>query len=202
MIVEQRQNFFFNLIQQLSIQRISTLRLSTKRLFASLRASLLLFSLLCLPAWGVIEVDRLSSPELSERYQQLVAVYRCPKCQNQNLAESNSPISIDLRTEIRRLLEEGASDAQISDYLVARYGEFVLYRPRVQASTYLLWLAPAALLLLGLLIVVFIVRRQKRGANATQTALSRAEQAALQALLSDAENPQDKSANSKKAEVE
>lgn len=202
MIVEQRQNFFFNLLQQLSIQRISTLRLSTKRLFASLRASLLLFSLLCLPAWGVIEVDRLSSPELSERYQQLVAVYRCPKCQNQNLAESNSPISIDLRTEIRRLLEEGASDAQISDYLVARYGEFVLYRPRVQASTYLLWLAPAALLLLGLLIVVFIVRRQKRGANATQTALSRAEQAALQALLSDAENPQDKSANSKKAEVE
>ena len=202
MIVEQRQNFFFNLIQQLSIQWISTLRLSTKRLFASLRASLLLFSLLCLPAWGVIEVDKLSSPELSARYQQLVAEYRCPKCQNQNLAESNSPISIDLRTEIRRLLEEGASDAQISDYLVARYGEFVLYRPRVQASTYLLWLAPAALLLLGLLIVVFIVRRQKRGANATQPTLSGAEQAALQALLSDAENPHDKSANSKKAEVE
>lgn len=197
MTVEQRQNFFFN-----SIQRLSKQGLSTKRLFVSFRASLLLFSLVCLPAWGVIEVDRLSSPELSARYQQLVAVYRCPKCQNQNLAESNSPISIDLRTEIRRLLEEGASDTQISDYLVARYGEFVLYRPRVQASTYLLWLAPAALLLLGLLIVVFIVRRQKRGANATQTALSRAEQAALQALLSDAENPQDKSANSKKAEVE
>jgi cytochrome c-type biogenesis protein CcmH len=197
MTVEQQQVFSFH-----STQRFSTKNLSTKRLRVSFRAVLFLCSLLCLPAWSVIEVDRLSSPELSERYQQLVAEYRCPKCQNQNLAESNSPISIDLRTEIRRLLEEGASDAEISDYLVARYGEFVLYRPRVQASTYLLWLAPAVLLLLGLLIVVFIVRRQKRGASATQAALSGAEQAALQALLNESENPQDKSTNSKKAEVE
>ena len=192
MTVEQNHGFFFNLMQGLL----------TKRFFVSLRAVLFLCGLMCLPAWAVIEVDRLSSPELSERYQQLVAVYRCPKCQNQNLAESNSPISIDLRTEIRRLLEEGASDTQISDYLVARYGEFVLYRPRVQASTYLLWLAPAVLLLLGLLIVVFIVRRQKRGISATKTALSGAEQAALHALLSDAENQQDKSTNLNKAEVE
>lgn len=192
MIVEQNHGFFFNLMQGLL----------TKRFFVSLRAVLILCGLMCLPAWGVIEVDRLSSPALSKRYQQLVAEYRCPKCQNQNLAESNSPISIDLRTEIRRLIEEGASDTKISDYLVARYGEFVLYRPRVQASTYLLWLAPAVLLLLGLLIVVFIVRRQKRGISATQTALSGAEQAALQTLLSDAENQQDKSTNSNKAEVE
>jgi len=180
----------------------ATQRLSTKRLLVSLRALLMLCGLMCLPAWGVIEVDRLSSPALTERYQQLVAEYRCPKCQNQNLAESNSPISVDLRTEIRRLLEEGASDAEISDYLVARYGEFVLYRPRVQASTYLLWLAPAVLLLLGLLVVVFIVRRQKSDASATQDALSGAEQTALQALLSDAENQQDKNTNPNKAEVE
>ena len=180
----------------------ATQRLSTKRLLVSLRALLMLCGLMCLPAWGVIEVDRLSSPALTERYQQLVAEYRCPKCQNQNLAESNSPISVDLRTEIRRLLEEGASDAEISDYLVARYGEFVLYRPKVQASTYLLWLAPAVLLLLGLLVVVFIVRRQKSDASATQDALSGAEQTALQALLSDAENQQDKNTNPNKAEVE
>ena len=187
MIAGQKHNSFFH---------------SAQGLFVSLTALLFLVSILCLPVWAVIEVDRLSSPELSERYQQLVAEYRCPKCQNQNLAESNSPISIDLRTEIRRLLEEGASDAQISDYLVARYGEFVLYRPRVQASTYLLWLAPAVLLLLGLLIVVFIVRRQKRGISAAQTALSGAEQSALQALLSDGKNQQDKSTNPNKAEVE
>jgi cytochrome c-type biogenesis protein CcmH len=192
MTVEAYQSFALHSIQRLVI----------KRSLVCLRASLLLLSLLCLPAWSVIEVDRLSSPELSARYQQLVAEYRCPKCQNQNLAESNSPISIDLRTEIRRLLEEGASDAQISDYLVARYGEFVLYRPRVQASTYLLWLAPAVLLLLGLLVVVFIVRRQKRAACTAQAALSGAEQAALQALLSDVENQQKKSKNSNKAEVE
>ncbi|RLA40021.1 MAG: cytochrome c-type biogenesis protein CcmH [Gammaproteobacteria bacterium] len=181
MIADQKQGSYFYILQSP---------------FISLRAVLFLLSILCLPAWAVIEVDRLSSPELSERYQQLVAEYRCPKCQNQNLAESNSPISVDLRTEIRRLLEEGASDAEISDYLVARYGEFVLYRPRVQASTYLLWLAPAVLLLLGLLIVVFIVRRQKRGASESQTTLSEAEQAALQALLSEAENTQDKIENS------
>ena len=170
--------------------------------FVSLRKAtlLLLLSVLCLPVWGVIEVDRLSSPALSERYQYLVAEYRCPKCQNQNLAESNSPISIDLRTEIRRLLEEGASDAQISDYLVARYGEFVLYRPRVQSSTYLLWVAPAVLLLLGLLIIVFIVRRQKRAVNTTQTALSGAEQAELQALLGDGEKQQDKTTSANEAE--
>ncbi|MBQ0721173.1 MAG: cytochrome c-type biogenesis protein CcmH [Gammaproteobacteria bacterium] len=159
-----------------------------------------LLLVLCFPAWGVIEVDRLSTPELSERYQQLVAEYRCPKCQNQNLAESNSPISIDLRTEIRRLLEEGASDTQISDYLVARYGEFVLYRPRVQASTYLLWLTPAVLLVLGLLVVVFIVQRQKRGASAAPTALSGSEQETLQALLEETQSQQDKTANPEKVE--
>ncbi len=202
MTVQRKWGSYFHSTLLLSIQRPLTKRLLTQRFCVSLRALLLLCSLLCLPAWAVIEVDRLSSPELSERYQQLVAVYRCPKCQNQNLAESNSPISIDLRTEIRRLLEEGASDAEISDYLVARYGEFVLYRPRVQASTYLLWLAPAVLLLLGLLVIVFIVRRQKRGASATQAALSGAEQAALQALLNTSENQQDKSTNSNKAEVE
>jgi len=198
MTVEAYQGIALHSIQRLAIKTISV----CLRALVCLRASLLLLGLLCLPAWSVIEVDRLSSPELSARYQQLVAEYRCPKCQNQNLAESNSPISIDLRTEIRRLLEEGASDAQISDYLVARYGEFVLYRPRVQASTYLLWLAPAVLLLLGLLVVVYIVRRQKRGVSVTQSTLSGAEQAALQTLLGDGESRQDKRINSNKAEVE
>ena len=188
--------------QATGIHRLSAQGFANKRIFFPIKAFLFLFSLWCLPAWSVIEVDRLSSPELSARYQQLVAEYRCPKCQNQNLAESNSPISIDLRAEIRRLLEEGASDAEISDYLVARYGEFVLYRPRVQATTYLLWLAPAALLLMGLLIVVFIIRRQQRGVSATQSTLSGEEQAALQALLRDTENRQDQNTHPNKAEVE
>ena len=168
-----------------------------KRLCASL---LLMLSLVGCPAWGVIEVEGLSTAELSERYQQLVAEYRCPKCQNQNLAESNSPISVDLRTEIRRLLEEGASDEAISDYLVARYGEFVLYRPKVQANTYVLWLAPGILLLLGLSIVIFIVRRQKKSENLAQVGLSEAEQEALQALLHATENQGDKVVNPSRAE--
>ena len=162
-------------------------------------ALLLLLSVLCLPVWGLIEVDRLSSPELSERYQQLVAEYRCPKCQNQNLAESNSPISIDLRTEIRRLLEEGKSDDQISDYLVARYGEFVLYRPKVQANTYLLWLAPAALLLLGLAIVAFIIVRQKQAINPGGAQLSDAEREALESLLKQSVDEENKAESLNKA---
>lgn len=150
----------------------------------SLRALLLcVLAGLASLTWALIETEQLSSPVLNQRYQQLVAEYRCPKCQNQNLAESNSPISVDLRTQIRRLLEEGASDDEISAYLVARYGEFVLYRPKVQGTTYVLWLAPAVLLLLGLVTLVFIVKRQGRSPVGASKALNRTEQEALQALL-------------------
>lgn len=168
--------------------------------FLWLKGLSILLVFLSASAWGVIEVDRLSSPELSERYQRLVAEYRCPKCQNQNLAESNSPISIDLRTEIRRLLEEGNSDEQISNYLVARYGEFVLYRPKVQANTYLLWLAPAALLLLGLGIVIFIIVRQRQALNPSEAQLSDAEREALEVLLQQSDAEENKIADFNKVE--
>lgn len=140
-------------------------------------------------ALAAIELNRLSTPELSSRYKQLIQEYRCPKCQNQNLADSDSPISIDLRREIRRMLEEGKSDREISDYLVARYGEFVLYRPRLQHSTYLLWLGPLLLLLIGAVIVVLVIRRQARPIQAqeeiSQAALNPAEKARLQDLLAE-----------------
>ena len=113
------------------------------------------------PIYALIEMDQLSRPELSLRYRQLIEEYRCPKCQNQNLAGSDSPISADLRREIRRLLEEGASDEQISDYLVARYGDFIRYRPRFQDSTYLLWLGPGLLLVIGLSVAGLVIRRQR-----------------------------------------
>ncbi|WP_458576133.1 cytochrome c-type biogenesis protein [Aliamphritea spongicola] len=81
-----------------------------------------------------------------ERFQALSAELRCPKCQNQNIADSNSPIAKDLRDELYRMLDSGASDTAIVDFMVTRYGEFVLYRPRVSSQTYLLWYAPAGLL--------------------------------------------------------
>ena len=85
------------------------------------------------------------------RFRTLTEELRCPKCQNQNIADSNAPIATDLRREIFRMLEEGQSNAQIVDFLVLRYGDFVLYKPPVNARTYLLWYGPFVLLGLGAL---------------------------------------------------
>ena len=107
------------------------------------------------------DVVEFSDEELRPRYQQLIAELRCPKCQNQNLADSNSPISVDLRRQVQRLLEEGMSNQQIKAYLTSRYSDFILYRPQVKQNTWFLWIAPIALLLLGLLILYRISQRQK-----------------------------------------
>ena len=95
-------------------------------------------------------VVEFSDESLRIRYQQLVQELRCPKCQNQNLADSNSPISEDLRAQVHRLLEEGMSDREIKDYLKSRYSEFILYRPEVNQNTWPLWAAPVVFLLFGL----------------------------------------------------
>ena len=90
-----------------------------------------------------------SDESLRVRYQQLIQELRCPKCQNQNLADSNAPISLDLRAQVQELLEQGMSDRQIKDYLSARYSDFILYRPEVNKTTWLLWGAPVLFMLLG-----------------------------------------------------
>jgi cytochrome c-type biogenesis protein CcmH len=95
-------------------------------------------------------VVEFSDESLRIRYQQLVQELRCPKCQNQNLADSNSPISEDLRAQVHSLLEEGMSDREIKNYLKSRYSEFILYRPEVNQNTWLLWAAPVVFLLFGL----------------------------------------------------
>ena len=81
-------------------------------------------------------------------------------CQNQSLADSNAQIAIDLRREVLALMRDGKTDAQVKDYLVARYGEFVLYRPQVESTTWLLWFGPALLLLAGGFVVARIVRKR------------------------------------------
>ncbi len=112
------------------------------------------------PARGVIETYEFDSDLQRHRYQDFIEELRCPKCQNQNLAGSNSPISADLRRELHRLLLEGKSDQEIVDYMVSRYGEFVLYRPPLNQHTLVLWLMPVALLALGALVVIVLVRRK------------------------------------------
>ncbi|MCV2401358.1 cytochrome c-type biogenesis protein CcmH [Marinomonas sp. C2222] len=96
------------------------------------------------------------------RYQSLVEELRCPKCQNQNLADSNSSIAIDLRKQVYLMIESGKSDQEIVDYMVARYGEFVLYRPSYSSATYLLWYGPFAFLVLGLMAFIMVLVTNKK----------------------------------------
>ena len=98
----------------------------------------------------------------ADRFHALTAELRCVKCQNQSLADSNASIAQDLRHEVLALMRQDKSDAQVKEYLVARYGEFVLYRPQMDPKTWLLWFGPALILLAGGLVVLNVVRRQSR----------------------------------------
>ena len=93
------------------------------------------------------------------RFRDLTHELRCVMCQNQSLADSSAEIARDLRNEVLVLMRQGKTDAEIRDFMVARYGEFVLYKPRMQGATLLLWLGPLVLVLLGGLIVWRLVRR-------------------------------------------
>ena len=112
------------------------------------------------------ELVEFSDPSYRARYQQLITELRCPKCQNQNLADSNSPISRDLRNEVQRLLEDGLSNQEIEIYLTNRYSAFILYRPEVNKNTYLLWVSPLIILLVGGLVVA---RFSRQGVSATKS---------------------------------
>ena len=92
-------------------------------------------------------------------FRALVTELRCVMCQNQSLADSNAMVAHDLRREVLALMRQGRTDAQIQDYLVARYGEFVLYKPRMEGRTWLLWFGPALLLLAGGFVVARVVRK-------------------------------------------
>lgn len=98
----------------------------------------------------------------AERFHALTEELRCVKCQNQSLADSNAAIAQDLRNEVLELMRKDMSDEQIKHYLVARYGDFVLYRPKVEPTTWLLWFGPVALLLVGGFVVAGIVRRRSQ----------------------------------------
>ena len=133
----------------------------------SLRALLVCLLLawsLALPAAAQVVGDRapIEFRDRAEerRFHDLTSELRCVMCQNQSLADSNAPIAHDLRQEVFELMREGRSDAEIKTFLVGRYGEFVLYRPRLEGATWLLWFGPLVLLLLGGLVIARIVRRR------------------------------------------
>jgi cytochrome c-type biogenesis protein CcmH len=110
-------------------------------------------------AVGAAELETaFDDPVLNERYWGLIREVRCPKCLNESIADSGAPVAADLRREVHRLVADGKTDEEIKDFLAARYGDFVLYRPRVAPVTYALWGAPFAFLLLGSVVFWRVLR--------------------------------------------
>ena len=148
-----------------------------------MRLVLVVFTLLfSMVASATIDTYEFKDDVARERFQQLTNELRCPKCQNQNLAGSNSPISTDLRREIYRMIEGGESNDQIADFMVARYGEFVLYRPKVTSNTWVLWYGPFVLLAIGAAVILLITRKRKKTSVIDKT-LNDQDQARLATLL-------------------
>lgn len=114
--------------------------------------------LLAAASFAIDASKEFDDPALQARYEKIIAEVRCMQCQNESLKDSEAFLAVDLRREIRRLLSEGKSDAQIYDFLVARYGEFALYRPRLGGKTLVLWIAPLLLLAIGAVVIVKVVR--------------------------------------------
>ena len=114
--------------------------------------------------WPVaaVDVDRMPTPELQARYDDLSHELRCMQCQNQSIADSPVGLASDLRRDVREQLLAGKSDEEIRDSMVARYGNFILFRPPFEPRTAWVWIAPFALLLLGLVVAVRVVRQRSR----------------------------------------
>ncbi len=130
------------------------------RRFAARIVAVILLALCVGTAFAIDTGKAFDDPVLQARYEHIISEVRCLKCQNQTIKDSNAFLASDLRREIRRMLEEGMSDAEIYDFLVERYGEFALYRPRASGKTLFLWIAPGVLLLGGAFLLVQIVRRR------------------------------------------
>jgi cytochrome c-type biogenesis protein CcmH len=103
-----------------------------------------------------------ADPALEARMVRITSELRCLVCQNQTIADSNAALAVDLRREARELLKQGKSDADVIDYMTARYGDFVLYRPPLRATTLLLWFGPALMLAGGAAVLVIVLRRRSR----------------------------------------
>ena len=133
-------------------------------------------------AFSSIDALNFSSPQQESDYHQLTQSLRCPQCQNNNIADSNATIAVDMRGKVFELLQEGKSKNDVVDYMVARYGNFVTYDPPMTASTLVLWIAPLLLVLLG---VVFLLKHKPKAQSAvkSQDVLTDEDNARLAELL-------------------
>ncbi|GGB45409.1 cystathionine gamma-synthase [Oceanisphaera marina] len=139
------------------------------------------------PAMAAIGVYEFDSAQQEETFRELTRELRCPKCQNQDIADSDAELAKDLRDKTYDMLQEGKSKQEVIEYMVARYGNFILYKPPFMASTMILWFGPVIVILLGGLIVVLRTRKKPRQTG--DQALNAEQQQRLQELLNkDKEN--------------
>ena len=134
-------------------------------------------------AYGAIDTYEFSNDAERDRFRELTKELRCPKCQNQDIADSNAPIATDLRREIFRMLGEGKDNQQIIDFMVDRYGDFVRYKPALTANTAILWFGPLGLLVGGFVVIGVIVGRRRTQRAESADTLSAEERQRLGTLL-------------------
>ena len=149
--------------------------------------ALLLIGALAKPAFAVNPDEVLADPALEARARAISAELRCMVCQNQSIDDSNAELAKDLRVLVRDRLKAGDSDEQVMDYIVSRYGEFVLLKPRIGVNTILLWGMPIFLLVVGGAVIVRQVSRRRRFSSIDP--LSDDEQQALDEILKKVDNP-------------
>lgn len=150
-----------------------------------------LIAALCLlpfAAWAEQAKDLAEDPVVEKRMVKLAENLRCLVCQNESLASSHAELAEDLRKEVREMIKKGMTDKEITDYLVARYGDFVLYEPPMKATTVFLWFGPFALLLIGAGVLFYQLRKRRK--SVPEATLSAEEQQRAAALLNDQEDKQ------------
>jgi cytochrome c-type biogenesis protein CcmH len=123
--------------------------------------SLIFGLMLSFSVFAAIDAYQFKSPQQEQQYRELTEQLRCPKCQNTNIAASDSIIAADMRKKVLELLNQGQSSKQIVDYMVARYGNFVTYEPPVTPSTLILWVGPALFVIVGALVIILRARRRQ-----------------------------------------
>ena len=133
------------------------------------------------PVFGAFGVYEFDDPDDAKRFRQMSEELRCMVCQNQSLADSNAELAQDLRRELYNLIVEGKSNREIADFMVARYGDFVLYRPPLTSSTLMLWVGPVILMVIGLIVMIVFARKFNMTPNGAK--LSKEEQQRLERLL-------------------
>lgn len=143
---------------------------------------------------NAIQVYEFDSQEHEDMFRKLSQELRCPKCQNNNIADSNAELAQDLRQKVFEMIKAGKSEDEIVDYMIARYGNFVTYNPPLTLSTIILWVGPALVILLGFTMLVLHSRKGK--SKSSLAMLDENEQKRLDALLNDLEQPDDKNKES------